>query len=604
MSLRQLFQILKRSGTVSVLPDAFLRAVEKVLSSGSQRRSKGRLASSRGESLEIRQVLSAFSPVVSVFGSDSDLLQAESLSTEVQFRPELSSELNAESELLDAFRRQLLSVLDGSTELSGEMIPASPQGRYDSLSTESLGGGLLARAETPEPETAEQGSVIGTTSDVVEVSLPDSTLSFTVVLDWSEGPSSIEVISISSVEFQVNWKGLGESSVVGFSKEYAEQLVYESTIQVLQSVRPGRSVRISFVDPTRGNSPHFAGPSAENESVANNAGQKETRKPAPEPPEVSLPPADVLTDTGVSVADAVGDSRLIDDVFGESSSSLTGLILSESSQSRPSDYIGVTIARSETRWTPDQYGSQSRIHVLVAQDDTGATNVPGRPGRFTRRHGKLLLSRVEFASDESGLSSPAGSVVANPNQMFSSLRLADAVHSERTAEWFDWLMNAPATVAQWKGNGASVFAGPSRHFASAVPVLSSEASGAIESRTSVSGDSLQSRRYREHVRQAALVAGPRQVWGNDHEVSLLPESGSIPRELRYVANPRGPPVYGRDADVPLSDGNGPADLLERLRYSIAPRGPSLVTVEMQSPEFKFSSGPRVSSEVTCSLMVC
>jgi len=77
---------------------------------------------------------------------------------------------------------------------------------------------------------------------------------------------------------------------------------------------------------------------------------------------------------------------------------------------------------------------------------------------------------------------------------------------------------------------------------------------------------------------------------------LWPRSTSIPRELKYVANPRGPPVYGRDANVPLLEVDAPADLLERLRYSIAPRGPSLATVETQSPDFTFSSGPSMSPE--------
>lgn len=73
-------------------------------------------------------------------------------------------------------------------------------------------------------------------------------------------------------------------------------------------------------------------------------------------------------------------------------------------------------------------------------------------------------------------------------------------------------------------------------------------------------------------------------------------SGSVPAELRYDLNPRGPPVYGRDANVPLVDSNASTDQLERLRYSIAPRGPSLVIVETQSPGVLSSSGPKFCPE--------
>jgi hypothetical protein len=106
----------------------------------------------------------------------------------------------------------------------------------------------------------------------------------------------------------------------------------------------------------------------------------------------------------------------------------------------------------------------------------------------------------------------------------------------------------------------------------------------------------QIRKYREQHRHASGLNGAICIALYEHDSSSIPQSTSIPRELKYVANPRGPPVYGRDADVPLLEVDAPADLLERLRYSIAPRGPSLATVETQSPDFTFSSGPRMSPE--------
>ncbi len=86
------------------------------------------------------------------------------------------------------------------------------------------------------------------------------------------------------------------------------------------------------------------------------------------------------------------------------------------------------------------------------------------------------------------------------------------------------------------------------------------------------------------------------VRSNDEPPDRI-ETDSYPRELKYVVNPRAPPSGSRDPQLRVVAEEASADLLRRLRYSIAPRGPSLVTVEMQSPEFLSFSGPRVSSEV-------
>ena len=86
------------------------------------------------------------------------------------------------------------------------------------------------------------------------------------------------------------------------------------------------------------------------------------------------------------------------------------------------------------------------------------------------------------------------------------------------------------------------------------------------------------------------------VRSNDEPPDRI-ETDSYPRELKYVVNPRAPPSGSRDPELRVVVEEASADLLRRLRYSIAPRGPSLVTVEMQSPEFLSFSGPRVSSEV-------
>lgn len=76
-------------------------------------------------------------------------------------------------------------------------------------------------------------------------------------------------------------------------------------------------------------------------------------------------------------------------------------------------------------------------------------------------------------------------------------------------------------------------------------------------------------------------------------------SEDIPRQLKHVVLPRGPPRKQPDTVLRIMDSDAEAHVLQRLRYSIAPRGPSTVTVEMQSPEECSFSGPRVSPEETC-----
>ncbi len=93
------------------------------------------------------------------------------------------------------------------------------------------------------------------------------------------------------------------------------------------------------------------------------------------------------------------------------------------------------------------------------------------------------------------------------------------------------------------------------------------------------------------------------VRSNDEPPDRI-ETDSYPRELKYVVNPRAPPSGSRDPELRVVVEEASADLLRRLRYSIAPRGPSLVTVETQSPEFQSFSGPRVSSEVRWNDLVC
>ncbi|MFO0974952.1 MAG: hypothetical protein U0996_01070 [Planctomycetaceae bacterium] len=104
---------------------------------------------------------------------------------------------------------------------------------------------------------------------------------------------------------------------------------------------------------------------------------------------------------------------------------------------------------------------------------------------------------------------------------------------------------------------------------------------------------VQIRRYRAGHRQAAAaeyVELPVRVVAAITEERLEDNAPSL---LRYVLNPRAPP-RGPPSSECLIETFAENDLLERLRYSIAPRGPSLADSSSLSPGSVFFSGPRVS----------
>ncbi len=114
----------------------------------------------------------------------------------------------------------------------------------------------------------------------------------------------------------------------------------------------------------------------------------------------------------------------------------------------------------------------------------------------------------------------------------------------------------------------------------------------------------QSRRLRESHRQSSSSGRLEWISRDEFEPPEMFRRDHRLVQLRYVANPRGPPTWRPDANILLVDPEAAADLLERLRYSITPRGPSLVTAQMQSSEFPSFSGPGVSPEELSFKLAC
>jgi hypothetical protein len=120
-------------------------------------------------------------------------------------------------------------------------------------------------------------------------------------------------------------------------------------------------------------------------------------------------------------------------------------------------------------------------------------------------------------------------------------------------------------------------------------VISSESvvSGAMFAETSSSqstnsSTAVQAKRQRQSQQDSSAAAS---LWrDSDNEQPPIPTSDGSPREVQFADRSRGPPLLRSARDDLLTDYEAPAGLLERLRYSISPRGPSLVTVDVQLPE--------------------
>ncbi len=91
---------------------------------------------------------------------------------------------------------------------------------------------------------------------------------------------------------------------------------------------------------------------------------------------------------------------------------------------------------------------------------------------------------------------------------------------------------------------------------------------------------------RQRVSQRDSSNASLLAFWQDEENTLppIPSSDGAPREVQLAERSRGPPLLHSARDDLLTDYEAPASLLERLRYSISPRGPSLVTVDVQLPE--------------------
>lgn len=625
MDLSHLLQKLRqeRKGHAGLQPRSLLRALKQMIAIRSRtRRNNGVQALDRPESLEVRQVLSAVSPVdysAPLVESEQTFVDGSilgpglvSIDPKSIFFPTdaVQQDLVPDGFVLQMVRDQLSKSLSPTNlmpemSIEGEIarIPNSAsinRGPFDDLvlsDSAVSGGNEVAASENIDTELSEP--IFNAASDQLNLS---------ILIEYSDGPQEVTVETISSTNLQIRVSGLAGTIYESSGTEFTTDVLYWNAMAVLQRVQPNRPVQILFPATSldgRERIPTI--PEASINDRLHTDSNTESSSPVAETPSGSnaskeLP--DLLVPGANSQATARADSdeaSLIDQVFAVSELTLDNSILVS---------LGVTRIQQTLSWSQSDSGSsilqQQEISAAAGKLKHELESAPDPITTMVSHSGLAKLVRRGLSWLRPGRL-PGAVLVSNTviSEFFARFGIDSNADSNTDAgtqnpvaegvEWLSWLLRSSSEPGSVIRSGPENGIHHSEFVPDAVPVFSNAVEPSRDMR-GVWNTQPQIRKYREQHRHAGGINGAICIAITEHDSSRVPQSTSVPRELKYVANPRGPPVYGRDADVPLLEVDAPADLLERLRYSIAPRGPSLATVETQSPDFTFSSGPRMSPE--------
>lgn len=624
MDLSRLLQMLRheREDRAGLRPTSLLRALKQMIGQGSRtRRNSSTKVLERPESLEVRQVLSAVSPVgisAPLFAFEETFVEDSSVDQGLVtidpgsvFFPSdsVQHDLLPGSHVVQMVREQLSRSLFPSNlipemSISGEIVQDLNKSSTNPEQIDDVF--LIASSIGNTAEVTAQEMIDTGLSEPIFSAVSDQ-LNLSILIEYNDGPQEVTVETLSSTNLQIIVSGLADTIYESSGVEFTAQLLYQNAIAVLQRVQPNRPVQILFPDTSldireriplhpeasvtdRLHTNSTVGPSSSVVETQSGSGASESHP-------------DTLredVDSKIAANSAPDDTSLIDQVFAVSELALDTSVLlklgvsgfqqtqawsqaDSSSSILQQQQISAAAAEltheSETTPSPIATGSQSGLAKLVRRGLSWL-----RPGRLPTAN---LFSEAVVSEF---ITRFAANLTVDSNADVSSQNSAS-----EGVEWLSWLLRSSSDSSSSSRSGAENGIHRSELVPDAVPVFTH----AVESSKDVRGAwnvQAQIRKYREQHRHASGLNGATCLALYEHDSSRVPQSTSIPRELKYVANPRGPPVYGRDADVPLLEVDAPADLLERLRYSIAPRGPSLATVETQSPDFTFSSGPRMSPE--------
>jgi hypothetical protein len=492
-----------------------------------------------------------------------------------------------------------MSIPEGIVQISDKSSTNRGQPGDAVLSDNALINGI----EVSTPEMISSGM-----SDPFFSTASDQ-LNLSIVIEYSDGPQEVTVENISSTSLQIKVSGLAGTIYEASGAEYTAQVLYQNAMEVLQRVQPTRPVQILFPSSMLGGPdriPTFPGTSIDD-------GLRPVPSTGPSPAVLEYgagadaqgPLSKSLgqdSGTKVSSEETSIDSSLIDVFFSVSDLALETSILVKSGISG----LQQNLAWPQADSSPTILRQHEEISVRSVELRYEQESVPSGTVASSAQGGLVRLVRRGLSWLRPGRL-PAASLVSGSaaSEFIVGVVAELAARPETThispdspgegVEWLSWLLRHSSEANRQIGTGTDNSINSGKLTPGQVPVFSDSFGSSRDVRGAYSPQA-QIRKYREQHRHAGGLNGAICIALYEHDSSRVPRSTSIPGELRYVANPRGPPVYGRDADVPLLEVDAPADLLERLRYSIAPRGPSLATVETQSPDFTFSSGPSMSPE--------
>jgi len=620
----QLF-VRDRWGRVRSAAREWSHALKQDLNLSRTRRMRGGGSRSlQAESLEVRQVLSAADPavfavepspdVVLPVGSDFDT-SSDAQWLVQSLRTEFLAALESSKSPLSSFTQQASR---SSVEVESESVPGIV-GRLD------LGAlADIADAQSSDLPLSDERPLSNkltlSESDPADEPQAGQLLRVEVAFDWTKGPRRFSFVAISNSSWQVTLGGLGGTSLAEADFSFAQQLVSVNAAEIIRSVQPDRILEISFQKSEtlkesliRFGSDSSSGPSASIHHVEQEIQSRPVVQGVVSRNGKHATPASFLLP-----GDFHDRFSLLDEVFRADSFFLDDTSI-------PSEMTVAISVGGHTSLTENASGSRSvagsvrsRLSNVDSTDAASAASGTEASAATVRSHGNInrlvrrgwnwmrgsRISSGGLAGELTGvarhfsLSEFSVSSVGAIDQPQSSASIAGTVN------WLAQLMDPSGRTTETAGlvRGSDYLELNIRP--TAVPVFHQD--NVLPRDRQLSGYDIrsQARRYRESQRQIVAHDASTCLRPEEFESPMLPASGSIPRELRYVARPRGPPVYGRDANVPFGERDAPASLLERLRYSIAPRGPSLVVAEMQSPELPSFSGPRVSPERSACQLAC
>ena len=455
--------------------------------------------------------------------------------------------------------------------------------------------------------------------------LPLNTTAKSVIeieFDWSEQTQSFRVTPITSGGFRIELLGLGSTSLAEFDAELVGQVVRRQAESLLTSIPPAEPVSIVFRNEVeilwiltdRGTK------DIESSVDGQSSPMPDTRLEFQDPvtgPDQAVDSWDFTTsgleasnDLEPTIDEPSLPSVLIDQLFDGS-----GLLdrLSGIADQRPTSSPAESplFANSEPAPSTLIFNPQHERSLAGPAHRSVALSFAVTETSWWQRSAaiRLLTRGWEWLRPPSWLQVETGfpGTVAISNAIPAlCLGYGDRSSGRTTSENPD---GGPASTRKAVGQGKVSKTWPTEEESLLFPVLS-DASPLLSATAAPPCTELASgaspvvvRRMRDGNRQGFGEKVLESIVRSNDEPPDRIETDSYPRELKYVVNPRAPPSGSRDPELRVVVEEASADLLRRLRYSIAPRGPSLVTVEMQSPEFLSFSGPRVSSEVRLRVLV-